>query len=666
MSSGLAPSRRLGRYTVVDCIGRGGMGEVWLATVEGPGGFRKQVVLKTVRPDLAEREDLVDSLIREAALAARLSHPNLVQVFDLDCVADTYFFAMEYVPGRTLAGVLREAAANGSHLAAGSGRIPAAALAGTVAPWFLASVVASACDGLHHAHELVDEVGRPLGLVHRDVSPGNIMVANTGNVVVLDFGIAVAAAGAQTETGVLKGKFQYMSPERIRGTPCDRRCDVYALGVILYLGLTGHSPYTANGEYDLIQQIASGPPPMPSTRRPLLPVALERICMTAMAYDPGSRYPDASALAADLRDWLRAQGEHPTPDDVSRYMMQLFGDVPASGPPRPPTDLSLAERSSDVIAIDVEDLESVALNNLPDAAPSITPRRIAEERIATGAGRLRDVDRAAHPEHEASSSAIARRRSAPTNAESRVARSSRAEVATVDRGRRQQLAVNEPSTAGTDPATRDIAHADTSLPDDAPAVRNLDPVSVVFRNTEGSNRASLGALAAERVIATGDVFPDRATDRPPERTERAAERAPDHDAAATDPAPVALQRAERAERSAPPPPPPAKSHARPRPVAAVDEAPFTTSLPRSRVPLGDADDPPFTTSVPRSRVAAAIDGDAPFTTSLPRREVERAPTSAIDPFEAAPKPERSERTAGDIFEGSTRQRGDSTRWPWSR
>src|SRR5262249_49179233 len=157
------------RYTVVDCIGRGGMGEVWLATVEGPGGFRKQVVLKTVRPDLAEREDLVDSLIREAALAARLSHPNLVQVFDLDCVSDTYSFAMEYVPGRTLASVLREAAINGTTLASGSGRIPAAALAGTVAPWFLASVVASACDGLHHAHELVDEVGRPLGLVHRDV-----------------------------------------------------------------------------------------------------------------------------------------------------------------------------------------------------------------------------------------------------------------------------------------------------------------------------------------------------------------------------------------------------------------------------------------------------------------------------------------------------------------
>jgi serine/threonine protein kinase len=661
MSSGLAPSRRLGRYTVVDCIGRGGMGEVWLATVEGPGGFRKQVVLKTVRPDLAEREDLVDSLIREAALAARLSHPNLVQVFDLDCVSDTYFFAMEYVPGRTLAGVLREAAANGTNLAAGSGRIPAAALAGTVAPWFLASVVASACDGLHHAHELVDEVGRPLGLVHRDVSPGNIMVANTGNVVVLDFGIAVAAAGAQTETGVLKGKFQYMSPERIRGTPCDRRCDVYALGVILYLGLTGHSPYTANGEYDLIQQIASGPPPMPSTRRPLLPVALERICMTAMAYDPAQRYPDAAALAADLRDWLRAQGEHPTPDDVSRYMMQLFGDVPASGPPRPPTDLSLAERSSDVIAIDVEDLESVGLSSLPDAAPSITPRRIAEERIATGAGRLHDVDR---PERDAA--AVARRRSAPTNAESRGAKAARgADLVTVGRSRRQPVPVTEVSTAGADPATADIAHADTSLPPGEPAasVRNLDPVSVVFRTTEGTNRQSLGTLAAERVNATSDVFPDPAPERAVERApERVAERVAERPEAAAAAAPATEAERPAVERPVPPPPPPARAR-----TYAVDEAPFTTSLPRSRVPLGDADDPPFTTSLPRSRVAAALDGDAPFTTSLPKREVERARTTgAVDPFEAAPKPDRSDRNAGDIFEGGTRQRGDSTRWPWSR
>src|SRR5262245_19139494 len=176
MSSGLAPNRRLGRYTVVECIGRGGMGEVWLTTVDGPGGFRKQVVVKTVRPDLAERSDLVEMLIREAALAARLSHPNLVQVFDLDCVTGTYFFAMEYVPGRSLTHVLRHAAlAPPPRLAAGSTRTPAVTLGGTVAPWFLASVVASACDGLHHAHTLVGDDGKPLGLIRRDVSPGNIM-----------------------------------------------------------------------------------------------------------------------------------------------------------------------------------------------------------------------------------------------------------------------------------------------------------------------------------------------------------------------------------------------------------------------------------------------------------------------------------------------------------
>jgi len=375
ISSGLAPNRRLGRYTVVDCIGRGGMGEVWLATVDGPGGFRKQVVLKTVRPDLAERGDLVDMLIREAALAARLSHPNLVQVFDLDCVTGTYFFAMEYVPGRPLTQVLRHAAlAAGPRLASGSGRMPAVtALSGTVAPWFLSSVLASACDGLHHAHTLVGDDGKPLGLVHRDVSPGNIMVAATGNVVVLDFGIAIAGASSTTQTGVLKGKFQYMSPERIRGEPCDRRCDVYALGVILYLGLCGHPPFASNGEYDLLQQIVSGPPPPPSSHRAGIPVALERICLTAMAHDPARRYRDAAGLAVDLRDWLHAQGERPTPDDVARYVATVFGELPPAGPPRPPTDLGVDDADAQVDSVEVEESAHGRLPTQVDDPPPPPP-----------------------------------------------------------------------------------------------------------------------------------------------------------------------------------------------------------------------------------------------------------------------------------------------------
>jgi len=302
------------------------MGEVWLATYDGPGGFHRQVVLKTVRPDLAERADLVDTLLREAALAARLSHPNLVQIFDLDCVDGTYFFAMEYVAGRTLTAVLQQAAA----------------ISATVAPWFLASVVASTCDGLHHAHELVDERGQPLHLVHGDVTPSNIMVATSGHVVLLDLGIGAAGIGAEADPGVLDDRLQSMAPERIQGAACDVRCDVYALGVILYRGLTGCAPYTATDEYDLIQQIAAGPPPPPSDRRPLLPAALERICRTAMAHDPAQRHADAAALSADLRDWLRARGEQPTSGDLARYVARLFRED-ASGVPlatdvvKPPT-----------------------------------------------------------------------------------------------------------------------------------------------------------------------------------------------------------------------------------------------------------------------------------------------------------------------------------------
>jgi serine/threonine-protein kinase len=363
-SSLLEPSRRLGRYLVHERIGRGGMGEVWLASAEGPHGFRKKVVLKVVRADLAERHDLVAMLIREAAIAAKLNHPNLVQVFDLDEVDGTYFFAMEHVAGATLAELVR--AAQTREL--------------TLEPWFVLAVIAACCDGLHYAHELADELGRPLGLVHRDISLGNIMVGATGNVTILDFGIAVAsAAGLETESGMLKGKFQYMPPETVRGESIDRRCDVYGLGAVMYVALANRVPYPDLADYALLRTIVARPPVAISAVRPDLPTPVARLVERAMAHDRRDRIADAAELGAAVRDLLRERGT-PTVEEIGRYVADLIApddtdavDVGVELPPMP-------FGPSQEVSIDVDDLvDELILEEqeddlaIPEARPDDAP-----------------------------------------------------------------------------------------------------------------------------------------------------------------------------------------------------------------------------------------------------------------------------------------------------
>lgn len=284
------------------------MGEVWLAVASGPGNFEKRVVIKTVLPELAEKPGYVSMLVNEASLAARLDHPNIVQVFDLGCIDDIYYIAMEYLPGRTLAQILKRTAP----------RVP---------EWVALTVLAACCDGIHYAHELRDDAGKPLGLLHRDISPGNIMATFTGRIAVLDFGIAVANRGEHTNSGTLKGKYHYMAPERISGEPADRKSDVYSLGVILYLLLTGTRPFAADGEYELLRSIIHDRPASVRIRAPWVSPNLEAIVNRAMARNPGERYADAALLAADLRAHLRTRGEAREPRDLGQYLGGVFPDA---------------------------------------------------------------------------------------------------------------------------------------------------------------------------------------------------------------------------------------------------------------------------------------------------------------------------------------------------
>ena len=292
-------------------LARGGMGEVWLATALGPGGFKKRVVIKTILPALVEKPGYVQMLVKEASLAARLNHPNIVQVFDLGCIGGLYYIAMEYLSGRSLAQMLRRANQMSERLS-----IPV-----------LVSMFAATCDGLAYAHAQTDDDGVPLGLLHRDISPSNLMLTFNGRVAILDFGVATASRGRfQTRSGQIKGKFHYLAPERVRGEPHDRRSDIYSLGVVLYQCLTLRWPFRAKGDYELLRQIANEEAPPPSVHVPALPADLERIVLRAMAREPADRYPDATAMGTDLRAFAQTSSGAPDASELATYLARLFPD----------------------------------------------------------------------------------------------------------------------------------------------------------------------------------------------------------------------------------------------------------------------------------------------------------------------------------------------------
>jgi serine/threonine-protein kinase len=309
-TSTLSPGTTFGRYVVESKLACGGMGEVWLATALGPAGFRKRVVIKTLLPHLMEQTSYVDMLVKEASLAACLNHPNIVPVFDLGCEAGVYFIAMEYLSGRTLGQVLERA-----HAA--RDRIPVR---------ILLAALAACCDGLQHAHDHTDHEGRPLGMLHRDISPSNVMLTFSGHVALLDFGVATTMRGqGHAESGCLKGKFHYLAPERVRGEHIDRRSDIYSVGVVLFQCLTHRWPFRGKNDFELLQRIALEDTPSPRRHAPWIPSSLEKIVMRAMAREPADRYPEARALAADLRGWVRATSDV-EPGEIGAYLSRMFPD----------------------------------------------------------------------------------------------------------------------------------------------------------------------------------------------------------------------------------------------------------------------------------------------------------------------------------------------------
>ncbi|RJS27067.1 serine/threonine protein kinase [Corallococcus sp. H22C18031201] len=308
---------QLGKYQLIRKLASGGMAEVFLAKAAGPMGFEKTLVLKRILPHLAEDVAFVEMFLGEAKLAAQLNHPNIVQIFDFGEAAGSYFLAMEFIDGPHLRRLIKRAGEQGRELPVG----------------ICAKLVASAAEGLAFAHELADpETGLALGLIHRDVSPENVLVSRQGAVKVVDFGIAkVAGQGHRTQTGVVKGKVAYMPPEQLQGRNMDRRVDVYALGVVLYELLTGRRPFDATTEVSMMQAIMFEPFVPAVQRRPGLPVAMQRILARALEKDREARYPDCRALQAELERFLLSEGEPVGAYQIAQFVAQLADSETGGG-----------------------------------------------------------------------------------------------------------------------------------------------------------------------------------------------------------------------------------------------------------------------------------------------------------------------------------------------
>jgi serine/threonine protein kinase len=299
--------QKFGRYELLHKVAAGGMAEIFLARQWGQAGFFRDVVIKRLFPYFAENAHVLRMFQDEARLLSELSHPNIPQVFDLGYADGHWYLAMEYVSGFSVVDICR-----------------AAAKQSRVMPVEVAiGVVSQVCSALHHAHERNDREGRPLRIVHCDVTPHNIMVTLDGVVKVFDFGVAQTAARAETDAGVVRGTYAYMAPEQIRGKPLDKRADVFAVGVVLYELLIGRRLFQGN-DVQIMTEVVENDAPPPSSVIPDFPPELEQVVLKALSRDRAQRSPSAAHLLMSLEQFCLRNSLVTAPLVVSRFVRSLF------------------------------------------------------------------------------------------------------------------------------------------------------------------------------------------------------------------------------------------------------------------------------------------------------------------------------------------------------
>jgi eukaryotic-like serine/threonine-protein kinase len=280
-----------GKYLLLERLNVGGMAEVFTAKAFGVEGFERILAIKKILPTMAEDEEFITMFIDEARISVQLNHANVVHIHELGKHEDAYFIAMEYVPGKDLRAIQDRFRRRKE-----------------IMPTAMAVYICSKmCEGLDYAHRKKDARGQELHIIHRDVSPQNILVSYEGEVKIIDFGIAKAANRSQkTQAGILKGKFGYMSPEQVRGLPIDRRSDVFAVGVILYEMLTGEKLFVGESDFSTLEKVRNADVPALRQFNPNVPSGLEKVVMKSLAREQEDRYQWASDLQEDLMRFLLA------------------------------------------------------------------------------------------------------------------------------------------------------------------------------------------------------------------------------------------------------------------------------------------------------------------------------------------------------------------------
>ncbi|MBK6848686.1 MAG: protein kinase [Proteobacteria bacterium] len=376
-------AQQLGRYHMLDRIAYGGMAEIFRGKTFDSEGREHLVAIKRLFRSLAEDDAFLQMLIDEARIASVLNHPNIARVYEFARCDDEYFLAMEYVDGKDLRALIDLGRTRGILLPIEH----------------LVLIISDALDGLHFAHEQVDADGRPLDIVHRDVSPSNVLVSYAGAVKLCDFGIAKATLSqVQTRAGVIKGKIRYMSPEQTRGLPLDRRSDVFSMGAVFYELLTQRPAFEAESDMGLIVRVREARYEKPTRYNPDLPRPVLRILQRALARSPEARYATAADFADDLRGYLSRAHPRYERQQLARLMSDLFAREIAESQRRL-NDFVLGQADPEALGDDLLGIPSQAHTLFsPVLRSEPATERSAVHEQAAGAGPAPDTD----PERELS------------------------------------------------------------------------------------------------------------------------------------------------------------------------------------------------------------------------------------------------------------------------
>jgi TonB family protein len=305
---------RFGQYVLLEKIATGGMAEVWKARMRGVEGFQKIVAIKKILPHLSDNQDFIEMFIDEAKLAAQLNHNNIIHIYDLGKIQSSYYIAMEYIDGSDLKAILKKAQERDQPMS-------------LELALFIASKVAAALDYAHRKH---DFEGKEMGLVHRDVSPQNVLISEEGDIKLCDFGIAKAASKAShTQAGALKGKLQYMSPEQAWGRQIDKRSDVFALATCLFEMLTARKLFGGDNELSILEQVREARVTAPSLVNDEITPQIDQIMLKALQKEPSNRYQSAGEMQRDIDAVLYSFKPTPTSADLAIYMHRLASSEPA-------------------------------------------------------------------------------------------------------------------------------------------------------------------------------------------------------------------------------------------------------------------------------------------------------------------------------------------------